>query len=661
LKHRPLIVLAALSLCAAPLAQASRATLPVYDAAGLAKACDDGIAATKKHIAALEKLPLAKSGVKTVLHQWNRMHIDLEDVQGPIDLLNNVSPDAKVREAGDACLLKLNELATELFQNEQLFQRVNRVAAKDPVDRKLKQDLIEAFEDTGVSLPPEKRARMKEILKRMEELRLEYERNVRDNKTKVSFAAAEMKGLPEDYLAKAKKDEQGNYLLGYAYPEYEPFMENAENEEARRRYQFAFANRGTPKNIELLADTLKLRQEIAGLYGLPSYADFIIRRRMAEKPQNVLKFLAEVKSAVEAVEKKELADLAALKAEKTGKPLAETKFNRWDVGYYENQMKKLRFNIDQEALRKYFPVEPTFQWVMDVSAHLYGVRFERAEVPVWHAEVRYYDVKDAKTGKLLGGIYLDPFPREGKYGHAAAWPVRAVSTLAGRRPVSALVTNFNRQGLKHEEVETLWHEFGHVLHGVLSNTRYAPQGGTSVERDFVEAPSQMFEEWARRKASFEVLAKLCKDCPPVTDELLARLDAARLFGKGIMYARQHLYAGYDMAISGAEPGDPLAVWDRMEGATALGHVPASQFPGQFSHLMSGYAAGYYGYMWSQVLALDMLSAFHGNIMDAKVGRRYRDLILTHGSERKAAGMVREFLGREPSPAAFFAEITGKRK
>jgi thimet oligopeptidase len=542
------------ALLAAPAVFAARATLPIYTADALAQACDAGIAKTQAHIAAIEKLPLAQANVKTVLHAWNRLHIDLEDVQGPIDLLNNVSPDTKVREAGDACLLKLNVLATDLFQNEKLFARVNRVVAKDPIDKKLKQDLIESFEDTGVTLPPEKRARMKDILKRLEEIRLEYERNVRDNKTKLSFTPAEMKGLPEDYLAKAKRDAEGNYQLGFAYPEYEPFMANAENEEARRRYQFAFANRGTPKNLELLADTLKLRQEIATLYGLPSYADYVIRRRMAETPQNVMKFLGEVKSAVEAVEKKEIADLAALKAEKTGKPLAETTFNRWDVGYYDNQMKKARFNIDQEALRKYFPAEASFQWVMAVSAHLYGVRFERAEVPVWHADVRYYDVKDAQTGKLLGGIYLDPFPREGKYGHAAAWPVRAVSTLADRRPISALVTNFNREGLKHEEVETLWHEFGHVLHGVLSNTRYAPQGGTSVERDFVEAPSQMYEEWARRKASFAVLAKLCKDCPPVDDDLIKRLDAARRYGKGIMYARQHLYAGYDMTISGAQPG-----------------------------------------------------------------------------------------------------------
>lgn len=657
------ICIFALSLAAALAsspALAARATLPIYDAEQLTKACDSGLAQLKVLVQRIEELPLAKAKRSIVLHHWNRLYIAQENLEGPVYILNSVSPDEKVREAGDKCLIKLNEFSTELYQNEKLYARIRAVKPNNPVDQKLRQDLIEAFEDTGVALEGTKRARMKDILQRLEKLRLEFEKNIRDNKTKLSFSAEEMKGLPADFVAKAKRDEQGQYLLGFNYPEYEPFMENAENEEARRRYQIAFVNRGTPKNIELLTETIKLRQEIAALYGMESFADFVIRRRMAEKPQAVLKFLGEVKAAVEAKERQELQELTALKAERGGKPLAQTKLNRWDVGYFQAQIEKARFNIDQEALRKHFPVDATLQWVLEVSQQLYGIRFERAEVPVWHPEVRYYDVKDAKTGKFLGGAYLDLFPREGKYGHAAVFPVRAVSTLAARRPISVLVTNFNREGLKYDEVQTFWHEFGHLLHGVLSNTRYAPHGGTSVERDFVEAPSQMFEEWSRRKESFAVLGKVCASCPPLDDDLLKRLGEARRYGKGVRYARQHLYAGYDMMLSSAKPGEPQAVWEQMEGATTLGHTPGTQFAGSFGHLMSGYAAGYYGYMWSEVIGLDMLSPYGKNIMDAKVGTRYRNTILARGSERKGMAMVREFLGREPSPEAFFAEITGKR-
>jgi thimet oligopeptidase len=199
------------------------------------------------------------------------------------------------------------------------------------------------------------------------------------------------------------------------------------------------------------------------------------------------------------------------------------------------------------------------------------------------------------------------------------------------------------------------------MHGVLSNTDYASQGGTSVERDFVEAPSQMYEEWARRKESLSLLTQFCSPaCPAVDDDLLGRLSAARLYGAGLRYSRQHLYAAYDMATSGATSADPLALWDTMEGETPLGHVPGTQFPGAFEHIISGYAAGYYGYMWSEVLALDMLSAYGDNLMDPAVGHRFRRTILAQGSQKKAAQMVREFLGREPSNAPFLAEITGTR-
>jgi thimet oligopeptidase len=182
-----------------------------------------------------------------------------------------------------------------------------------------------------------------------------------------------------------------------------------------------------------------------------------------------------------------------------------------------------------------------------------------------------------------------------------------------------------------------------------------------VERDFVEAPSQMYEEWARRMESLSQLKQFCSgDCPAVDEALIRRLEAARHFGAGIKYARQHIYAAFDMALSGEALVDPLETWAKMEDETPLGHVPDTQFPGTFEHIISGYTAGYYGYMWSEVLALDMLSAYGGNLMDPAVGRRFRTAILAQGSQKKAAQMVRDFLGREPSNEAFFAEITGKR-
>src|SRR5712671_526694 len=504
------LVLTAFCGAFAPVAwTAPRPQIPIWNAPDIDKVCGETLSKARGEIAALERLPLSQATLERVCGTWNRMQILIEDTQGPVEILTNVSPDAATRTAGESCLLKINELGTELFQNEKIYAHFQRITPTDRIDRKLKKDVVEGFEDTGVALPPDKRARMKLILQRLEEVRQAFARNIRDNKTRLAFSPEEMKGLPASYLEKARRDDKGNYLLGFEYPEYEPFMANAENEEARRRYYVAFSNRGTPRNLELLGETTRLRREIAGLYGLPSYAHFAARRRMVGKPETVHRFLDEVKDRVRELERKEIGELRALKAERSGKSVQEVAFSRWDVPYYQEQLKRARYNVDQEALRAYFPTDASVAWVFAISAQIYGVKFVPATAPLWHPSVRYYDVIDGGSGAFLSGIYLDLFPREGKYGHAAAFGVRSASLSARRAPLSVLVTNFNPKGLDHRELETLLHEFGHILHGVLSRTRYASHGGTNVERDFVEAPSQMYEEWGRKEESLRLIRRHC--------------------------------------------------------------------------------------------------------------------------------------------------------
>jgi len=653
--------LLALAFAQAGAQGADRPLIPLLKAEEIKPFCDKGLDGLKKQVAAMEQKAPGKAPAKELFVEWNDLQILYEDLAGPVDILSNVSPDVQVRTNAEACLIEVSKFATDLYQSEKLYQRFKAARATDAIDKKLRKDVMDGFEDTGVSLPAEKKARMKQILTRIEELSQAFARNKRDNTDKVTFTADEMKGLPEDYLKKAKRDDKGNYLLGFSYPEYYPFMEYADNAEARKRYQMAFANQGTPKNPPILKEAMDLRLEMARLFNKPSYAHYVIQRRMAQTPEKVNKFLAEVQAVVGQLEKKEIEELRAFKAETLKTPLAETKMDRWDVAYWQRRLKQARYNLDQNELRKYFPSEASVDWALHVSGQLYGIEFKRDNVPVWHEEVRYYDVFDADSKQRIGGMYLDLYPRDGKYGHAAAWPTRGSSTIAKRTPISVLVTNFDRTGLSGDELETLVHEFGHVLHGVLSNTRYVAQSGTSVERDFVEAPSQMYEEWARRKESLALLSKFCKTaCPTVDDALLKRMTAAHNFGRGIRYARQLLYASYDMNLHNEKGGDPLEIWRRMEGATPLGHVPGTEFPGQFGHYMGGYAAGYYGYMWSEVMALDMLSRYHGKLMNPETGRHYRKTILSRGSEMKGGELVKTFLGRAPNSKAFFDEIMGKR-
>jgi thimet oligopeptidase len=638
--------------------QQERITLPILDAFTMSAASRQALADVKAMADEIARVELEEVTAENVLDAWDRMNIHLEEVLGPASILGSVHPGRTVRDRADDALLEATKFTTELFQDARLYERVRRVEPRNQAERQMQKDLVEAFEDSGVSLPEERRKRVREIVAEIEQLNQDFDRNVRENTTRLTFTPDECRGLPDNYLQRVQRDEAGNIVVGFDYPDYVPFMTNAEDEEARRRYYIAYMNRGTDQNLGILDRIVALRRELASLYDLPSYAHYVTRRNMVENPETVQRFLSEVGAAVETAEKNELDELAQLKRELTGDPAANVE--RWDTSFYSEKLRRARYDVDQEALRKYFPTEKTVEWVLSVTKRLYGVDFRRASVPVWHEDVLYYDVREASDGSYIGGIYLDLYPREGKYKHAAAWPVRGVSLRTGRTPISVLVCNFDRVGLTHSEVETLFHEFGHVLHGVLSRTTYNQHSGTSVDRDFVEAPSQMYEEWARKLESLSTIREVAPEVPLIDAELAERLAGAHRFGRGMNYARQHLYASFDMALASSNPKGAMETWERLEVATPMGHVAGTAFPGTFGHIAADYAAGYYGYMWSEVLALDMLSAFGGDIMNEETGRRFRNTILARGGEEPARKIVEEFLGRPVSSEAFFKEITGRR-
>ena len=645
-------------------AEIERSTLPKFTAQEIPVLCDAKIVEMKTKLTAFGKMQLKdKASAGSVLAQWDQIFAEFEDFTGPVGFYSNVDPNAQVRQAADDCEVKINQFQTEIYQDYSLYQQIKKIKTSNEIDTKYRQDILDGFEENGIQLSTDKQARLKVILDNLTKIQQEFARNIRDNPEKVEFTADELKGLPDSYIANLKENEQGQYLLGFDYPEYLPFMQMADSDEARKRYQIAYTRRGTEKNLVLLKQAIDLRYELAQLFGYKSYADWKLKNRMAQNPETVNHFLNEVHTIVAPLEKKEVQTLREFKAKTLKIPVEKAEIHRWSEGYWSEKLRKEKYQIDQEKLREYFPTQASQDWLFAISSNLYGIEFKPVKVETWQNEVEYYDVTDKKTGQLLGGLYLDKFPREGKYGHAAVWGVRGGSTLTARKPIAALVTNFNRKGLNSDELETFVHEFGHALHGILSNTRYASQSGTSVERDFVEAPSQMYEEWARRKETLTTLADFCQPaCPRIDDALIAKLKAVHNYGRGLKYARQTLYAQYDMAIhtANALETQPLETWQKLEGKTALGYTPTTEFPGQFGHIMGGYQVGYYGYMWSEVIALDMLSAFGNNLNNPDVGARYRQTILSQGGQKKAKQLVIDFLGREPDNKAFFQEITGQR-
>ena len=644
-------------------AQTQAQLLPLFKAAEIPSLCDANLASMQKDIQIFENQKIknkAKAG--PYLAEWDELHAKARDFGAAVGLYSNVDPDPALRQAADDCELKISKYQTTLYQNPKLYAQFKKLKASDPIDQKFLQDILEQFEKTGVQLSTEKQKRLKDIIEESTKLSQDFAKNVRDNPHKVEFTPAEMKGLPASYMAGLKKNEKGNYLLGFDYPEYQPFMELAESDEARKRYQMAYTRRGTEQNLQFMKKAIDLRYEMAQLFDKESYAHSALEFRMAKTPEAVNSFLEDVYSKVAPLEKQDVEELRQFKAETLKVPREKADITRWNQGYWSEKLRQAKYKVDQEKLRDYFPTEAAQKWLFAVSSELYGIDFRPMKVKAWHNEVEYYAVHDTASGEFLGGLYVDKYPREGKYGHAAVWGAYGGSTLNQRRPVSVLVTNFNRKGLNSKELETFVHEMGHALHGILSKTRYSEQSGTSVERDLVEAPSQMYEEWARRLETLSKVADYCEPaCPRVDAAMTERLKDVKNYGRGLHYARQTLYAQYDMALHSKDAlkTDPLKLWQEMESKTALGYVPGQQFPGQFGHVMGGYQAGYYSYMWSEVIALDMLSAFGDQLMDKKVGAHYRNTVLAQGGQKHGEQMVKDFLGRDPDSKAFFNEISGK--
>jgi len=650
--------LLAIALAAGP-AVAQPATpsyvFPTYRNAAQADAdCKALIAGARADEKRLQALP-ASPGPQ-LLVELDGMNRRYEDVVGPLSLLNAVHPDKAVRDAADACDLGYQTFRNSFLQNPKIYALLKQVKPADDIDARLLRDTLDAFEDAGVALTPARQARAKKVSNEITRLGQLFDRRIRDDKTRVAFAPEELDGVPAEALKDRKRDATGRYVFGLDYPSYDAIIENATLGATRERMWRAFQNLGGAANLKTLQQLGQLRREYAQLFGLESYADFAMRRRMAGNAAAVQTFLGTVKDAVAQREVADLGLLREAKARDLKQSLESTTLNRWDLTYYTFSERRNRFQLDAEEFRTYFPPQASLDFVFRVAGQLFGVQFEPLQQALWHPDAQSFEVRDVASKKVLGSFFVDLYPREGKYNHAAVWSFRNPSTLVNRTPAAGLVVNFNRQGLNIDELETLLHEFGHAMHGLLSNTRYATQGGTNVQLDFVEAPSQMLEDWVYDARVLALFKEVCPTCKPAPDDLVQRASKARDFAKGIAVARQHLYASYDLALYAKDAPEPMATWQRMEGATPLGHVKGSKFPAGFSHIATGYASGYYGYLWSLVLAEDLRTAFAADKLSREVGLRYREQVLSQGSQQAPAQLMRNFLGRETNSDAFFKSL-----
>ena len=595
-----------------------------------------------------------------LLVAFDSMLVRYEDTGGPLVYLSAVHPVKAIRDAADACELKYQAFNTATFQNAAIHALLKRAKPLLNADQRFHQDLLNAFQDAGVGLSGESQLRALTLNSDISRLSQEFSRNIREDKTRVAFTAAELSGVPLGVWEQADRNDQDRYLLGLDHPSSGPVIEQAHSATARERMWRAVQNQGGVENVALLKDLGAKRRELASLLGFDSHANFMLRRRMAGSEANALAFLQNIKVAVTQREQTDLALLQAAKARQLNEPSSVTVIRRWDLAYYTERVMRERFSVDQEKLRVHFPPEASLNFVFTLAQTLFGVSFTPVKQALWHRDARVFEVRDNASNQTLGTFFVDLYPRADKYSHAAVWTFRNSATRVSRLPAAAMAVNFNRQGLTLEELQTLLHEFGHGVHALLSQTRYAAQGGTNVQLDFVEAPSQMLEDWVFDAKTMALFQTVCRLCAPIPLATLKRAELAKEFGKGIQLSRQHLYASYDLAFYGktveADALNPMYLWARMEGETPLGYVSDTTFPAGFEHIATGYASGYYSYLWSLVVAEDLRTAFAHNRLDAKVGKRYRDSLLANGGQTAPADLLRQFLGRPSNSQAFFKAL-----
>ena len=597
-------------------------------------------------------------------------------VANRVGLIEQTSTDKAMREKATELSKILSEWFVKTSFREDLYQVSKAYAASQPElegeDKKLLQDTMRDYRRRGMDLDVQKRKQVEALQTELSNWGIEFQKNVNEAKTPVVFKGDELAGVPEDFLKKVKTGENEYTVDANITWQFINVMENASPEATRKRLKIARYSRAKDTNLALFANMLGNRRKIASLVGYDSWADYKIAPKMAKTAATASQFLERLRTGLQPKFDAELESLRTLKAKHTGNK--DARIELWDMRYYLNQLKKTRYNVDTEQLRVFFRYENVLQGMFDIFQELFELKIQEIQAPYrWADGVTLYAISDAGTQAPLGLFYLDSFPRDGKYNHFAQFGITPGKLLPdGRyqRPVVAVVGNFPPASedkpslLTYDNVKTLFHEFGHALHSILTQARYTTFSGTSVPRDFVEAPSQMLENWVRDKEILDRFAFDYRDpSRKIPAPVLAKIEEARLGTIGSLYRRQLSFGIMDLALHTDPDGTAFANLAQATNAI-LSDVyvpvpPDTAFIAAFGHLAGGYDAGYYGYAWSDAISADMASVFKqskGGLMDRAVGKRLREEIYAVGDSRDVNESIRIFLGRERSLDAFFQQI-----
>ncbi|MGE0632114.1 MAG: M3 family metallopeptidase [Pseudobdellovibrionaceae bacterium] len=594
---------------------------------------------------------------------------DFQDGLSPLNFMYSVSTNADLRAASQECDSKSSQISIEIFSRRDLYKVMKNAetdlksAQLDAADRRLISETMKGFKLSGLELSDAKLEQFKKLKKEMADISIQFSGNLNNNTDSAEMTPNEMDGIPENVKSRFTLLPNGNYQIPAKATFYSSFIENASNSAARKKMMLVYENREAKKNTELMQKMMRLRKQAAKVIGFKDWADYRTYDKMSKNGKTAWDFLQGLKGKLRKSYQK---DYDLLLAEKKLADPKATRLEPWDGAYFSNQLRKRKYSIDEEVLREYFPADLVVPKMFEIYSRLLKVKFIPVEKAiVWHPSVGLYEVRDEQSGKLIAYFFTDLYPREGKYGHAAAFPLRSGREIEGAYtpPVASIVANLTPPSgdrpslLSHDEVETLFHEFGHIMHMTLTKVKYASLSGASVAWDFVEAPSQMLENWAWQPSILKMFSGHYKDrSQKLPDDLIQKLIASRKFNQAWGNTRQLLFGIFDMTLHrSSQDLDVTKSFQKLyKELTGMTPLADAHFPATFGHIMGGYDAGYYGYLWSNVFAFDMFTLFENqNLLSPEVGYKYRQTILEQGNLRDANVTLEAFLGRKSSTKAFF--------
>ena len=624
------------------------------------RGCRDDLARARAEAERLASVGSSPHDREAALRAYDATFGALADAGARASLARNVHPDPRLREAAEACEQEVEAVATELSLDPRLYEALRRLdlAGLDPASGHLAEKALRDFRRAGVDRDEATRARVKALRDELVRIGQEFGRNIKDDVRTLTVDPVELDGLPEDFRRAHPPGPDGKVKLTTDNTDYVPFVTYSSSGRAREALWRLYRLRAHPQNLEVLARLLARRAELARLLGYASWAAYATEDKMIGSDAAAAELIERVTAAAEGRMRRDYAQL--LDRARRDEPAAAG-VPAWDSAFLQERVKAERYGFDSREARPYFEYGRVKEGVLALAGRIFGVSFVRvAGAPRWHEEVEVYDV--AEGGRALGRVYLDMHPREGKYKHYAQFTL--ASGVEGKRlPQGVLVCNFPRPGeapalLEHGDVRTFLHELGHLMHHVLGgHTRYATQSGVATEWDFVEAPSQMLEEWVWDPEALGSFARHVETGERIPAELVRRMRAADEYGKGLWVRQQMFYAAVSLELHRRDLAGldtTRLVAELQERYTPFRHVEGTYFQASFGHL-DGYSAIYYTYMWSLVIAKDLFGAFRAEGMnDPRPAARYRRAILEPGGSRPASELVQAFLGRPFSFDAFRA-------